>query len=86
MQAAAEAQKFVKRQLVQVENLFRRFGSRSIQSFLVFSSSQAHYLQAMQQAEEKSQALADACCDLVVTACELLQVLIVLKLHFESTK
>jgi hypothetical protein len=31
-------------------------------------------VQAVHQAEEKSQALADACCDLVVTACELLQV------------
>ena len=30
--------------------------------------------QAVNEAEEKAQALADACCDLVVTACQLLQV------------
>lgn len=34
----------------------------------------AKLVQAALQAEEKTQAFADACCDLVVTACELLQV------------
>jgi hypothetical protein len=34
----------------------------------------ADFVQAALQAEEKTQAFADACCDLVVTACELLQV------------
>ncbi len=44
-------------------------------SLLLFPLPATHIVvQAVHQAEEKSQALADACCDLVVTACELLQV------------